>query len=559
MSLSELAHEKLNAFQKDVYKECQTKGSGCMWLPMGSGKTLLGLALGLESGTTLVVCSVSLIPNWIAEIKKWFGDSLPYTVLHTSMNKKLASFSIEATCKVVIVSVDLLAQHYKRLDPDFKKVVEIKIFEFRRQFYYQTRKTPAFPGLDKGISAIFGRQWDTLLIDEAQDYCNPAANNCRAISAIAATHRWALSGTPILNPKPERMLGYYALIGYDCPRCMEEFEPFIQSDNFPGLSESMVIRKKNGALASEVKIEQVIISHSLNKNEEKVYQMFKKTVVEINKQIQELKRRYHTPEEIKRLSGRLLAIITYLRQGLLSPLLPITNIALAMADYSLRNELSQIINAELGKLNLKDWLDDEASVKSSRMHAVIELLEKHPEKVVIFVSHRTSVDLLRYFLKRPVFFLAPGMSVPRRQKVLEQFEGSDGGVLLLTYQIGGKGLNLQCASTCFIVDFEWSSDITLQAITRLARMGQLSPSVKVYLFTSNTGIEKVIFDKQFSKQEVIKQLMKGKVTEKVASASFFQFVSTLVSREDNIKVLEKVYLEEQVIEPKKVKGGRKKE
>ena len=72
--------KKLNSFQKDIFSECIIKGSGGLSLPLGSGKTLISLALSLyftreTVKPVLVVVSKSLIGNWEIEIKKFFGDN----------------------------------------------------------------------------------------------------------------------------------------------------------------------------------------------------------------------------------------------------------------------------------------------------------------------------------------------------------------------------------------------------------------------------------------------------------------------------------------------------
>jgi len=65
---------ELTKFQHDIIKECLKKGSGGLSLPMGSGKTIIGLKLALEQSgdrPIIVVLSKTLIPNWVNEIKKF--------------------------------------------------------------------------------------------------------------------------------------------------------------------------------------------------------------------------------------------------------------------------------------------------------------------------------------------------------------------------------------------------------------------------------------------------------------------------------------------------------
>jgi SNF2 family DNA or RNA helicase len=79
------------------------------------------------------------------------------------------------------------------------------------------------------------------------------------------------------------------------------------------------------------------------------------------------------------------------------------------------------------------------------------------------------------------------------------------GILLLTYQVGANGLNLQCSNTVLLLDFWWNTGKINQAIARVLRYGQEAKKINIYYFTSNTGIEKILFDKQQAKLIVAKE------------------------------------------------------
>ena len=50
--------------------------------------------------------------------------------------------------------------------------------------------------------------------------------------------------------------------------------------------------------------------------------------------------------------------------------------------------------------------------------------------------------------------------------------------------------------TAMLIDFYWNSAKTKQAIARIYRYGQTANLVNIYMFISNTGIEKIIMKKQ---------------------------------------------------------------
>ena len=63
-----IGFSKLNEFQKDIFYECIDRKIAGLALPLGTGKTLISLTLGLYFTITgnplLIVASKSLITNW---------------------------------------------------------------------------------------------------------------------------------------------------------------------------------------------------------------------------------------------------------------------------------------------------------------------------------------------------------------------------------------------------------------------------------------------------------------------------------------------------------------
>jgi non-specific serine/threonine protein kinase len=244
---------------------------------------------------------------------------------------------------------------------------------------------------------------------------------------------------------------------------------------------------------------------------------------------------------VRQFNSYLLAIITYLRQSLVCPLIPITNVAIDMADFQSRSELSEIFTKEIKNLNLDQWLNEENSLKSTRIQEVIKTIDKHiNDRVLIFSTFRTSIDMLTYFIKdREVFTISSEMNVKKREQTQTKFEESKNGILLLTYELGSEGLNLQCSSVVLLVDFWWNGSTTNQAIARILRFGQQSKEVNVYYFTSNTGLEKAIFDKQFNKFVILEELQTGPSTTKIPKMKV-QDIIRIIDMEDNTRLLENI-------------------
>jgi SNF2 family DNA or RNA helicase len=240
-------------------------------------------------------------------------------------------------------------------------------------------------------------------------------------------------------------------------------------------------------------------------------------------------------ENARRFSSYLLAIITYLRQSVVCPILPIANVALDMSDYDEKSELSNILLKEVNMLKIGDWFNNENSILSSRMKNVLEVINKHQdERLVIFTCFRSCLDIFKKQLPtdRINLTLSSTMTTNSRAKTLETFGKSENGILLLTYELGAEGLNLQISHTILLMDLWWNSGKTQQAIARVLRFGQQSSCVNVYYFTSNTGIEKAVFNKHEDKLIILDEIQEGPLKSSVKEMKVNEIIA-IVEKEDN--------------------------
>jgi hypothetical protein len=118
---------------------------------MGLGKTLQTICvLGPRS---LVVCPTSVLPNWVAELKR-FRPSLKVCVYHGPGR------ALDEAADVTLTTYSIL-----RLD----------------------------------AAVLGGRTWEALVLDEAQAIKNPESQVARSAFGLKANFRLALSGTPLEN------------------------------------------------------------------------------------------------------------------------------------------------------------------------------------------------------------------------------------------------------------------------------------------------------------------------------------------------------------------------
>lgn len=94
------------------------------------------------------------------------------------------------------------------------------------------------------------------------------------------------------------------------------------------------------------------------------------------------------------------------------------------------------------------------------------------EQVVVFSQRKETLRALAN--ARPGVSILNGdmTSIEDRQKVIDRFRLTPGGVLYVGIQVGGVGLNLNFASRVILADISWNPMDDWQAIARSHRMGQ---------------------------------------------------------------------------------------
>lgn len=548
----------LNAYQKDILEECHKKKNGGLALPMGSGKTLLSLVLGLrltEGGNVkrpiLVVVAKTLLMNWKDEIEKFFGSDLKYCVLHPdfikgkSTSDKIESWKIPDDVRVVLTTSNIITKYYtvENIESKFVETVIMNRGTFNQHeiINYRVPNAP-YSGTIIGPGILYSMKWGCLIVDEIQKFTNATTKQCRGLAAICANYRWGLSGTMFDEPKIERILGYHLIINHPTfPRTLPDAQRLLYSYEFKGVKDTIVQRKNNDAFQPPV-LKEVIINHELGEEEKKVYLCMRDTVKKLNDEV----RRYQIIQDtvnVRRFSSYILAMITYLRQSIVSPLLPIANVALDVSSYEDKSILSDMLLGVIQKLDIDTWLNDESSVLSSRIQEVLRVLKEHEgERVVVFTSFRTCLDMIQAQLEkttkeRQVFALTATMTTKTRGKTLEAFNESENGVLLMTYDLGAEGLNIQSSHTVLLVDLWWNAAKTQQAICRVFRFGQESPVVNAYYFTSNTGIEKALLDKHSDKLNVLEEIKSGPLKSTVKNINIKDILKILNVEENNEKLV----------------------
>ncbi len=554
MEIIQIGKKHLSDFQIKILDECLDKKSGGLSLTMGSGKTIISLVLALEqtkhtNQPILIVVSKTLVESWVSEIKKFFNDSLKYIIFHSNYIKNMNDYVFDEDIKLIITTPEVLTKYYK-LENIEEKFIKKEIVNQGRfnQHIINVYNIPLKPYTlhKKGGSFMYATIWGCLIVDEVQNFTKVSTFKCQSIASLCASNRWALSGTMFNEPKPERILGYYLIINdAKFPRTLPAASDLIKSTLFKGFNCSLVSRKENPTFIKP-KINQRIVAHNLSREEETLYMTMKVIMMSVHKKVKEYKM-IGDDINARRFGTYLLAMICYLRQCVICSVIPIANVAIDMTDFQNKSKLSDMLSKEIKLQNLDKWLEDIESVKSSRFRETLKIIDNHKyENIVIFSCFRTVVDIFKTFLPsdRKMFTITSTMTTKKRAQVLENFSHtSDNGlghILLLTYDIGSEGLNLQVANTVILLDYYWNDGKTSQSVARVLRYGQKSKEVNIYYLTSNTAIEKAIFEKQDLKLQMINELETGRVQTSIKRIQVKDIIN-IINNEHNINAIHNIY------------------
>lgn len=426
---------------------------GCLADDMGLGKTIQLIAFLLarrsarpdEPRPSLIICPTSVLGNWERELAR-FAPTLPVVRHHGITRSKEALRGLPAHA-LVLTTYSLL------------------------------RRDAALLG---------GMDWAVAALDEAQNVKNAASLQARAARALRATHRFALTGTPVEN----RLAELWSIMEFSVPELLGPLERFRQRFAVPieryrddrvarelrRLVGPFILRrlKSDPAIVPDLPPKQeMAVVCTLSREQATLYQA---TVEEAMAEIE-------AAEGIQR-RGRVLALLTALKQICNHP-----------AHYL----------KETGPL----------PGRSGKLDRLTEMLEETlaaGDRALIFSQFREMGERLTTHLRQAlgteVLFLHGGVPRTSRDAMVRRFQEEEPGPMLfvLSLKAGGTGLNLERASRVFHFDRWWNPAVEDQATDRAHRIGQRR-IVQVYrLMTAGTveeRVDRLLADKRLLADRVI--------------------------------------------------------
>ncbi|XP_028420940.1 helicase-like transcription factor isoform X1 [Perca flavescens] len=506
----------------------------------------------LSARTTLIICPLSVISNWLHQLEQ-------HVRANVKLNVYLYYGSERNRSKAFLSSQDVVITTYNVLSAD------------------SGNKSP-----------LHGINWLRVVLDEGHVVRNPNAQMSKAVLGLKAQRRWILSGTPIQNSVKDlwMLLAFLRLKPFDVREWWNRViqRPVTEGDraglqNLQTLVKCITLRRTKSSEVNgrplvslpekAVCVEQVELSQTEREEYELARNEGKNTI-----------RKYVAEGTVLRNYADVLAILMRLRQHCCHPdLLAKTSsdLGAAATPAELRERLidklrlvlasgsdeecsvclesvhlpvithcahvycrpciAQVINTEqetarcpLCRSEIKtnelvefpqEEMEEEKSTNSdkwrtsSKVQALMGNLlrlrcEDSSIKYLVVSQFTRFLSILETPLREHGFSfvrLDGTMSQKKRTQVIQEFQSSAAdspAIMLLSLKAGGVGLNLTAASHVFLMDPAWNPATEEQCIDRCHRLGQ-TRKVVVTKFIVKDSVEENMVKIQRQKQDLVEK------------------------------------------------------
>lgn len=403
---------------------------------LGLGKTHEAIAIDLERRSqfptyklkTLVVCPLAMVSTWT---KTWFQWA-PHLRILPINNKDRSHFLEELDDD----NYDVFICHWPVLRIIREELETVK--------------------------------WFHLIADEAHALQNRKSKQTLALKAIPAGYKSALTGTPAFD-KPDDL---WSILNWLYPRYWGSYWNYYNDhiifENFNGYKTIIGVNNPE-------KLQREMDGFYIRRRKEEV--------------LTDLPEKYYTevrvdlhPQQARAYRSMKENMLAWIGQHehepvaapvVIAQLTRLQQFACAFAEF----------DEDKGRMVLSE--------PSSKLDAVMEIIESTKQQVVVFSQFAQMVNLLAKRLEKK------GISVGKfigdtpadeRARIISGFQEGKIQVFAGTISAGGVGITLTAASTVIFTDRSWSNALNLQAEDRLHRIGQKS-AVQVIDIIANDTID----------------------------------------------------------------------
>ncbi|KAL3659522.1 hypothetical protein V7S43_015512 [Phytophthora oleae] len=474
---------------------------------MGLGKTLQSLSaiaatLGMFSGSEsdaarpcLIVCPPIIVHHWIQEVKKYIPGVF----------ESIIDYSQPASERKAL-------NHGKGILPSACGLTLI---------------VTTYSILRSDIELLGKMDYSFVVLDEAHLIRNPSTALFHAVLELRASHRVALSGTPLQN----NVTDLWALFEFLMPGYLGDFTMFRREFVLPitkSKERNATPKQKELAAIAIAKLHQKVLPFILRRTKDQVLdELPPKIISNVLLPLSPLQRRLYslasssdertvgTKSKLNNTDAKpltnVLTNLQLLRKICVHPALvandAVTGGLNAKEKGALRDWKSSGKMAGLRDL-LVECCDIAAWDQGTRQSAdSVDDSSISPHRCLVFAHLQKTLDLteqmLRDALPAVTYRRLDGQTThAKRADVVQRFNADPSiDVLLLTTSVGGLGLTLTGADTVIFIEHSWNPFVDLQAMDRAHRIGQ-KRIVRVFRLIMEESLEEHILSLQEFKEKV---------------------------------------------------------
>ncbi|KFI96111.1 DEAD/DEAH box helicase [Bifidobacterium stellenboschense] len=516
----------LRPYQVDGYRWLRTlcdKGfGGILADEMGLGKSvqLITLLVALaearrgdgpdasreRSLPSLIVCPASLVYNWAAEFAKFAPGVRAVTVAGTKSERRAA---IARHAGGTADGEDGGDDDASVATGDAAATVLITSYDLLR----------------RDVDDYRGVRFDVMALDEAQVIKNHTTKIAKAVKAVTAEHRFALTGTPIEN----RLSELWSIFDFLMPGLLGSYKRFHERYELP----------ISNARAADASSAEGRAAAQVNPESERVTRRLQALVGVFIKRRLKSQVLTDLPDKIEttvtvQLEGEQRKLYAAHEQRLRKQLEHEADDDFATSKIRILAELTGLrqicCDPRLLYANAKD--------RSAKLAAIAELVSScmsEGKKALVFSQFTGFLDLIGERLDaQGVDWYRIDGSTPkkRRLELVDRFNADDTPVFLISLKAGNTGLNLVGASVVIHADPWWNAAAQDQATDRAHRIGQRH-DVDVYRIVAKDTIEERILELQHTKSALARQFTDASALAGAAPASIAS-----LTRDDLLGLLE---------------------
>ena len=528
---------------------------------MGLGKTVMTLALIAYNpvGATLVIVHLSILRQWICELKR-HCPRLTYVEYHGTGRLSVPESQLRAA--------DVVFSTYGTVAVNIEDSPLLKI------------------------------EWGRIVLDEAHSIRTRSTKMSKAVGRLAAQCRWCLTGTPIQNSVED----IYPLLAWLRVSRWKSFAFFKSQilgvpnglENAQKMLKPLMLRRtKDTRNAHGEPLVQLpprvnkIIQIELAPEEKDFYRaLFWQTKLEFDK--------FEKSNQVMYNMTHILQLLMRLRQALCHPFLcktalladaqseesvplqdllekfaqnakPCAYIADVIENLNQPGKIQNLdcpiclddpcqfpvltpcghtmcrkccvgrlrgecpicrhvfANTQLTKLTVSG---ESSPPLSSKLRVLLEHVhgDMHANRrVIVFSQFVAFLNLIgQVFSEAQIpFNTLHGAHSPNEREAAVEWLGESGPprVLLVSLKAGGVGLNLVAASVVYLTDLWWNPAVEEQAFQRVHRLGQMNPEVKTFKLVCTDTIDERILDLQATKSQITNDVLGDTKTDNTTGLS----------------------------------------